>query len=178
MKRLIQNIDVLDLTADALIYSTNVLLNCTGGVGACLVARYGEQVQTDLHQLLRQRNIKFADQGAVFQMVTEDMPYKRVFHTIPCDGFYNTTKEIVESVLRVSLRECIQAEVQTVALTALATGYGHLGFDAFFRIAAQVLADPEFAKIQTTTICLDDPIAFDIARDQVLEEELNLAVVL
>ncbi len=44
----ILNIDVLDLPADALIYSSNVLLNCSGGVGACLVERYGKQVQVDL----------------------------------------------------------------------------------------------------------------------------------
>jgi hypothetical protein len=39
MNQFIKCMDVLDLKADALIYSTNVRLNCTGGVGACLLER-------------------------------------------------------------------------------------------------------------------------------------------
>ena len=171
----IQKIDVLDLPADALIYSTNVLLNCTGGVGACLVERYGKQVQVDLHALLSKRGIKFATRGSVFQKVTEGMPYKKVFHTIPCDGFYDTTEEIVADVVRSSLSNCVDAgDVRTVALSALATGYGHLGFDEFFRIASSVLAEEAFGTLDTVTICIEDDYSFSLASEQIGEEALRL----
>lgn len=174
----IQNIDVLDLPADALIYSTNVLFNCTGGVGACLVERYGRAVQTDLHALLRERGIKFAEQGSVFQHVTKGMPYKKVFHTVPCDGFYDTTQEIVKGVLRTSLGECVRAgDIHTVALSALATGYGHLQFDNFFRIASSVLNEELFAPIKSVTICIYDDYSFNMASEQITEESLPLIMV-
>ena len=173
----IRNIDVLDLPADALIYSTNVLLNCSGGVGACLVKRYGKQVQADLHALLSERRIKFADQGSVFQHVSKGMAYKKVFHTIPCDGFYHTTEEIVAGVLRTSLSECVEAgDIRTIALSALATGYGHLGYDEFFRIAASVLAEEAFATLDTATICIADEYSFLLVAEQIARESLALAI--
>ena len=171
----IQNIDVLDLPADALIYSTNVLLNFSGGVGACLVERYGKHVQVDLHIMLSDRNIKFAERGSVFQHVSEGMAYKKVFHTIPSDGFYDTTQEIVASVLRASLSECVDAgNVHTIALSALATGYGHLGFDDFFRIAASVLAEEAFAELGNATICIADEYSFRLASELINNESLAL----
>ncbi|MEM7143597.1 MAG: macro domain-containing protein [Verrucomicrobiota bacterium] len=169
---------MLDLAADALIYSTNVLLNCTGGVGSCLLERYGNQVQSDLHLLLKDRGLKYADQGMAFQHVTDGMPYKRLYHAVPCDGFYDTTEEIVATVLRKCLSGCVEAvDVKSVALSALATGYGHLGLDEFLRIASSVLAEPEFLALQTVTICLDDEVSYGLARDQIAEEMLALLVV-
>lgn len=171
----IQNIDVFDLPADALIYSTNVLLNCSGGVGACLVERYGKQVQADLHGLLYDKGVKFAEQGDVFQHVSEGVPYKKVFHTIPCDGFYETTEEIVRGILRRCLAECVNAkDVRSVAFSALATGYGRLGFDSFFRIAAAVFGEEEFSPIETATICIYDSYLYSLAAEQIRTEALDL----
>lgn len=48
MKRGIKHTDILDEPADALIDSTNIMLNCTGGVGACLLTKYGSHVQSEL----------------------------------------------------------------------------------------------------------------------------------
>ena len=171
----IQNIDVLDLKADALIYSTNVILTCSGGVGACLVKRYGRHVQDDLHGLLRDQDIKFADQGSVFQLVSSGMAYSKGFHTIPCDGFYNTTPEIVTEILGRCLRECVASPaIRSVALSALATGYGRMGYDEFFRVASSVLADSEFASLDSVTLCIYDPYSYSLAREQISEESLNL----
>jgi len=174
----IQNIDVLDLKADALIYSTNVILNCSGGVGACLVKRYGRHVQEDLHKVLSDQGKKFSEQGAVIQLVPDGMDYARVFHTIPCDGFYNTSEEIVTDILRRSLRECVATDqVRSVALSALATGYGHLGYDEFFRIASSVLSETEFCPLEAVTICIYDTYSFGLACEQIESESLNLRVV-
>lgn len=146
----IQNIDILDLPAEALIYSTNVLLNCSGGIGACLVERYGRQVQEDLHGILRERGIRFVERGSVFQRVSRGMPLQMVFHTVPRNGFYETTGDFIADILRHCLGECLQSgRVRTVVVSALATGFGQLPFDEFFRIAAAVFAEERFAALDS-----------------------------
>ena len=175
MNATIQNIDVLDLPTDVLVYSTNVLLNCSGGVGACLVKRYGKHVQDDLHSLLHDQDTRFAPRGSIFQLVSTGMPYSKVFHVVPSDGFYNTTSEIVADILRRCLRECLQdPAIRSIALSALATGYGHLEFDEFFRIASTVFAEEEFAAIESVTICICDEYSYNLAKNLILEEKLFL----
>ena len=175
MDVLVKNIDLLELPADALVYSTNVLLNCTGGVGACLLERYGKQVQTDLHQLLSDRGTRFAEQGAVFQHVTDGMPYKQVFHTVPCDGFYDTTEEIVKGILRYCLEQCSATEdIRTIAMSALATGYGRLLFDDFFRIASSIFTENNYPGIDTITICVSNDYSYRLVIEQTTKEKLRV----
>ncbi len=103
------------------------------------------------------------------------MPYSKVFHVVPSDGFYDTTSEIVADVLRRCLTECLQdPSIRSIALSALATGYGHLDFDEFFRIASKVFADEDFSSIEAVTICICDPYSYNLARNLILEENLNL----
>ena len=174
----IQNVDILDLPADALIYSTNVLLNCSGGIGACLVERYGQQVQDDLHGILRERGTRFVERGSIFQLVTQGMPYKMLFHTVPSNGFYETTEGIITDILRQCLEACLQSgQVKTIAVSALATGYGRLPFDEFFRIAASVFSEHRFAPIDSVTICIQDGYLFRVTSEQIFEESLPLMLV-
>lgn len=91
MTSLIQLSNVLDVPADALIYSTNLLFNCSGGVGAALMRRYGPHVQSDLHAILLRRGSRFANRGDVEEWVSQGMPYHAVYHTVPSNGFYETT---------------------------------------------------------------------------------------
>lgn len=103
------------------------------------------------------------------------MPYSKVFHVVPSDGFYDTTSEIVADILRRCLSECLQdPTIRSIALSALATGYGHLEFDEFFRIASTVFAEEDFAAIEAVTICICDDYSYNLARNLILEENLIL----
>lgn len=177
MRAGIQRIDVLDLDVDALIYSTNVMLNCSGGVGACLVNRYGREVQEDLYRLLHDRGSKHAERGEVIQHVSAGLPYSRVFHTLPCNGFYETSFEIISDILHRCLRECVSSpDVRSIALSALATGYGHLKYEEFFPIAASVIADPEFASLESITIGIYDEYSFELACRVIKSQGLPLEI--
>lgn len=177
MNARIQKTDVLDVNADALIYSTNVMLNCSGGVGACLVNRYGGHVQNELYQLLQDRNIKHAERGVIFQHVSAGMPYKKVFHTLPCDGFYETSAEIISDILHRCLSECVATpDISSVSLSALATGYGHLKYEEFFPIAASVLSNPRFDSLDSVTIAIYDDFSFGLASDVIREEGLPISI--
>lgn len=168
MECLLKQIDVVDEPADALIYSTNVLLNSSGGVGSCLVEKYGRHVQDDLHQILKDQDRKFANQGEVFEMVSEGMPYKKVFHTVPNDPVYNTDTMIVESILCFCLTSANDdPEVETVAVSALATGYGKLYFDEFFRTVDKVVRENDYPNLQTLTVCVYDEYSYGLACEQI-----------
>lgn len=175
MERLIKNIDVIDENAEALIYSTNVMLNCTGGVGACLVVRYGQHVQKELHDILTARGSRLASQGEIFEHVCSGMPYQKIFHTVPCDAMYNTSPDIVEDILRRCLDQCVSTRcVSTVSMSALATGYGHLYFEDFFRIADRVLNDDAYKAIERIVICIADLPSYEQALELIKRENLRL----
>jgi O-acetyl-ADP-ribose deacetylase (regulator of RNase III) len=175
--RAIKQTDITVEPADALIYSTNVLLNCSGGVGSSLLAKYGSHVQTELHTQLSVCGRKFAERGEIFQFVPAGMPYQAVFHTVPCDGWYETTPEIIESILRRCLSACLEMKtIYRITMSALATGYGHLGFEEFLRIANRVFRETHFDFIQSITICVDDESRFHDAARCIHEDNLSLSL--
>jgi len=175
MRCILKHIDVVDEKADALIYSTNVLLNCSGGVGSCLVEKYGKQVQEDLHALLKDDGRKFANQGEVFEKVSAGMSYKKVFHTVPNDPMYNTNAVIIESILCCCLSIAnADTDVRSVAVSALATGYGKLFFDDFFRIVAKVAKENQYDDIDTLTICSYDSYSYKLACEQIESEGIKI----
>lgn len=167
--------DVLDDPADALIYSTNVLLNCTGGVGGALLERYGMPVQSALHGWLASRGLRFASQGDVIDLVATGMPYLHVLHTVPCDGMYDTSPAMVSSVLARALEICASdPSVRRVAVSALATGYGHLPFDDFLPIAANLTRSPQFDGLAEIVVCFRHEE--DFSRTKELNEGLKLGL--
>jgi O-acetyl-ADP-ribose deacetylase (regulator of RNase III) len=173
--RAFRQCDVLDDPAEALIYSTNVLLNCTGGVGGALLERYGMPVQRSLHQWLTSRGLRFASQGDVIDLVAEGMPYLHVLHTVPCDGMYDTSPAIVTRVLTQALEICAaDPSVHRVALSALATGYGHLPFDEFLPIAATLMKAPQFSRLAEIVVCFRHEEDFKRAGE--LNETLGLGL--
>lgn len=64
-----------------------------------------------------------------------------------------------------------------MAVSALATGYGRLPFDEFFRIAAAVFAEARFAALDSVTICIQDDYLFRVTCEQIAEEGLPLTPV-
>jgi len=162
--RRLRKIDILDQPAEALIYSTNVFLSCSGGVGGALVDRYGAGVQEMLQEMLpgsarRGR----AAQGSIFEGTLPNMPYRQIFHTVPADIWQNTTPEVVERVLAAALGRCVELGLRSVALSALATGFGHMMLDDFLLLADRVLAAPAFQAIPEVTLCINDPPGYALA---------------
>ena len=175
MKVNLKHLDVVECSADALIYSTNVLLNCSGGVGSTLMTRYGNHIQSDLHQLLQAAGKKFASRGDVYEFVSEGMPYKMVFHTVPCDGFYETSREIVTEIMVRCLERCVElGEIRSIAISALASGYGNMEVSEFLQISSEVLSRSKYGLIESATICIYDEYLFDQACQQITQEGLKI----
>ena len=131
MKIFLQQANILDINADALICSANVSLNLTGGVGADIVARYGNEMQAELHEQISNKSPRFAKQGEVYKVYTAGLPYKVVMHAVAVDPMYHSNSAIITETVRKALFIAQEHEAETVALTALASGFGDLSLNDF-----------------------------------------------
>jgi O-acetyl-ADP-ribose deacetylase (regulator of RNase III) len=140
--------DILDIPADVLVCSANVFLNLSGGVGGAILLRYGPAMQQDLHRQLAQRQRRFADRGEVIQTPPCGTPYRAVLHAVAVDGLYESSPQIIQSVVDKALTMAAGLGARRVALTALATGYGKLTLPQF------ALMNGEYPPAHEVIICV------------------------
>ena len=135
------NKNILDIEAELLVCSANVSLNLTGGVGADIVTRYGTDMQTELHQILKDRTPHYATQGEVFTCHTKGLPYKAVLHAVAVDPMYTSSVEVITDIVRKCFVSAEAFDAKTVALTCLASGFGDLTLDDFMEGIAPLLKE-------------------------------------
>jgi len=153
MQWLICHGNILDIKADALICSANVQLNMSGGVGGEILVRHGDQMQKELHQYLSERKISFVAPGTVVKTSPCGTSFSLVLHAVAINVFYETSHELIVLTLRRALAICSENGFETVALTALATGYGRYPIEKF-AIALLDVQKEKFDTIKTISICL------------------------
>jgi O-acetyl-ADP-ribose deacetylase (regulator of RNase III) len=145
--------DILDVPADVLVCSANVYLALSGGVGGAFLLRYGPAMLEALQQYLAERGIRHVERGDVVTMQPCGSPYRAVLHAVSVDGFYQSSPAVVAGVLAESLRRAAALAAQTVALAAVATGYGRMSIADFAEGLRQVIGTP-FPPLQRVTIGL------------------------
>jgi hypothetical protein len=90
---------------------------------------------------------------------------------------YDTTPSITEDVLSRAIACCAaDSTVRRVAVSALATGYGHLNVDQFLSVASRVLHDSRFAAIDDILICIEDGFTFQMAREFIQNHDLPMQI--
>jgi O-acetyl-ADP-ribose deacetylase (regulator of RNase III) len=151
MKLLLQQSNILDIPADVLVCSANVMLNLTGGVGADIIARYGTVMQAELHAMLEDRTPKCAKPGEVFVCHTPGLPYKAVLHAVAVDPFYHSSQDVITRTVRKALEIAAECGAKTVALTALASGFGDLTLDDFAEGVRPLLSE-DFGAVETLIV--------------------------
>jgi O-acetyl-ADP-ribose deacetylase (regulator of RNase III) len=161
---LLKQKNILDEPADALICSANVNLLLSGGVGADLLARYGNTMQEVLLAQLQKRKVHCAQRGEIVPYSAPELPYQMVLHAVAIDGWYESSPEIITDIVRRALRSAAEGGAGRVALTALATGFGHLTFAEFAQGIKPLLTE-HFPSVNEVVICLllDFQVA-DLAR--------------
>ena len=155
--------DIFDVPADVLICSANIALNLSGGVGGELLLRFGPEVQEELHRHLANQTPRCARPGNVIVTHPCKTPYKAILHAVAVDAFYGSSPELISQLVRQSLSLAAQEGARTVALTALATGFGRLSMDQFARGFRPVLQEC-FPPIEAVTVAVDDNLGFDDLR--------------
>lgn len=148
--------DILDVPADILVCSANVYLTMSGGVGGAFLLRYGPAMQHALQHFLVERGVRHVERGDIVRMPPCGSPYRAVLHAVAVDGFYESSQEIVADVIARSLRQAVDLEARSVALTAVATGYGRLSMLDFAAGFRRIIEEP-FLPIERVIIGIRSP---------------------
>lgn len=123
--------DILDVEAEVLVCSANPFLTLSGGVGGAFLLRYGEAMQEALRAYLAERDVRHVPQGALVRMDPCGSPYRAVLHAVAVDGMYASSPEVITRLVERIIEDVHAIGARTVALPALACGYGRLTIEQF-----------------------------------------------
>lgn len=118
--------DILNEPADTLICSANGFLDLSGGVGAAIRMRYGMQMQEQLHAIRSERGSRPLARGEIVVTPSCGSSYRFVIHAVAVDTFYQSDATVITKIVDKALHEAAERHAGSVALVALATGYGPL----------------------------------------------------
>ncbi len=139
MEWLVHTGDILEEPADVLICSANGYLNLSGGVGGEILRRCGDAMQKELHAHLAEKGIRCVKPGELVTTGGCGTRFRAVIHAVAIDVFYQASVEQVRQTVWDALERAAALDARSVALTALATGYGRMSMSAF----AEAIADME-----------------------------------
>ena len=123
--------DILDQRADVLVCSANPYLTLSGGVGGAFMVRYGQEMQERLQAYLEERGVRHVPPGTVVRMPPCGSDYVAVLHAVAVNAAYESSPELVTEVVEQTLDIVEELGAHSVALPALATGYGHMTLEQF-----------------------------------------------
>ncbi|WOO43742.1 macro domain-containing protein [Rubellicoccus peritrichatus] len=140
-----------------MIYSTNINLALTGGVGASLKEKFGVKLQIGLQSSSLGTGRQMAGVGEVIETSFDYMPWKIVFHTIATDEFYYTSPDDVETILKFCIKRCASDErIKKVVTSALGAGYGDLKLSKFIEICDRILSQVDTGALGEFCIVCND----------------------
>jgi O-acetyl-ADP-ribose deacetylase (regulator of RNase III) len=128
--------DLLDAEADGLICSANPNLNLSGGVGGAFALRYGNAMQTHLHEYLRKNDLRFVEPGHAVVTPPCDSPFSAVAHAVSIDAFYDTDAKTILRTYDDAIRQLGDRGCVSIAAACLGCGYGRVSDSEFAEVAA------------------------------------------
>lgn len=155
MRTIVKSGDVLDEEVDVLICSANVHLNMSGGVNGAILLRGGEGVQQELKDHLKRIGKMWVEPRSIVRTKPGPLRVKHILHAVAIDGFYQSSIALVRQTVAKALSEAAALGARTVALPALATGYGPLSIPEFAEAVRLVLAQ-DYEPIEEVRIVLGD----------------------
>ncbi len=147
MKIIVKVGDVLSEPADVLISTANPWLNLSGGVNGAIREAVGTDLQSELHEFLKQQGLSAAPAGTVVRSNAYTLPFKHILHAVAIDPFYDSTSDIVEATFAKALDMALELQALTVSSPTLATGYGPMSITDFGSAVAPVLKRSALANL-------------------------------
>jgi len=117
-----------------------------------------------LHRHLPEQGPRFAKPGDVVVTHPTNTPYKAVLHAVAIDAFYDSNVELITETVRRALRLAAHEGARSVALTALATGFGHLSIGHFAEGLRPVLEE-RLSPVEVVIVAVQSESAFAELRE-------------
>jgi O-acetyl-ADP-ribose deacetylase (regulator of RNase III) len=143
-------------SADLLICPANVFLTMSGGVGGEILIRFGDAMQRELQTWLTGRGLKFVQRGEITETSGCGSSFRVVLHAVAVDGLYQSSEVVVADLISRCMAQASVLGVETVVLTALATGYGRLTMREF-AAAIRPFVGKEFGSVRSVSLYVRHP---------------------
>ena len=143
--------DILDHPADGLLCSANPNLNLSGGVGGAFSLRYGSEMQTFLHDYLRDQSLNHIRPGDSVIAPPCGSPFIAIAHAASIDAFYDTDVDTIIKTYDSAIRGLVAQNCRTIAAACLGCGYGRVTDDTFASVSAK-LRDMHYDDVTEITL--------------------------
>ncbi len=162
MKIIIKVGDVLSEPADLLISTANPWLNLSGGVNGAIRETVGPDLQTELHELLKQQGMSALPAGTVVRSNAYTLPFKHILHAVAIDPFYDSSTDIVRATFARALDMALELQALTVSSPTLATGYGPMSISDFGSAVAPVLKKSSLENLTLSLVVRREDHAIEL----------------
>jgi len=162
MKIIIKVGDVLIEPADVLISTANPWLNLSGGVNGAIREAVGPDLQTELHELMKQQGMSALPAGTVVRSNAYTLPFKHILHAVAIDPFYDSTKDLVRATFARALDMALELQALTVSSPTLATGYGPMSVSDFGSAVASVLKKSSLENLTLSLVVRREDHAIEL----------------
>ncbi len=126
--------DLLDEVADVIVSTANPSLLMSGGVNGAILMRGGHDVQRELQAHLQRIGRKHhVDPATVVITSPGPLACKYLLHAVSINAFYESSETLIADTVGNVLAAAMESEARSIAMTALATGYGPLKVEEFAR---------------------------------------------
>ena len=139
--------NVLTEVADVLISTANPWLNLSGGVNGAIRELVGPELQSQLHQFLREQGVAAVPAGSVVRSDPNGLAFKHILHVVAIDPFYDSSIELVRMAFARALEMTFDLSAESISTPTLATGYGPMSISDFGVAIAPLIDNPRLAKM-------------------------------
>ena len=113
----------------------------SGGINGAILQQVGPAMQENLHRFFLSHTRKYVDPGFAIRLEgPHPFAFATMVYTVGVDAWYRSTVAIVRCGLVRALGLLAEDRCRTVAIPALATGYGNLSGEDFGRALGETLA--------------------------------------
>ena len=154
--------NVLTEAADVLISTANPWLNLSGGVNGAIREVVGPELQSQLHQFLKDQGVAAVPAGTVVRSDPFGLAFKHVLHVVAIDPFYDSSIELVRAAFARALEMAVDLSAQSISTPTLATGYGPMSISDFGIAIAPLFGDPRLAQMSLNIVLRRDEDAVNL----------------
>jgi len=160
--------DLLDESADIIVSTANPHLQMSGGVNGAILLRGGESVARELQAHLDRLGRRHVPPGSVIITGPGPLKCRHILHAVSINAFYESSVELVAETIGNILSTSAQLNARTIAMPALATGYGPLKMSDFAHSLGSARAHYEssgWLKCLRISVVLPRPGDVEIVRE-------------
>ena len=144
--------DILDEPVDIIVSTANPQLLMSGGVNGAILMRGGHNVQARLQDHLKSLGRRYVEPGSVVVTGPGPLQCRHILHAVSINALYESSPDLIAQTIRNVLNAAIELNATSIAIPALATGYGPLSMSDF---ATCVRTGPTTCEMQEALDRLD-----------------------